>query len=352
MPNDDSKQNGKQEIPQEQQSMTTDEIVEADYEVLSPSDSDRSQQPEGGDRIEERGGFALSPPGRTPNDDSIEASSNDPGGTPDGKKFSAGYESQMATRIGEEDSDDDADHLRELHEGRHRSDGEHSVRESQRDKKRIAQGICSSLPFARHEQRDVVSLVEQLDLTRFGNQRSIPRVVLGAVIVVVDEHHRQSREDAEEFVTWSDEFRTLCAENGVKMSDLNTIKEKVREGIQSKGATLGPTNPRRDTSLSGPTSPRNLPDEYWDNIPAERWTVMAKRWENVPDEKKEAIPTEHRERVELLRRWEPWPDHDTNEGENNTSRSEPSAEIDEEELAKEVEALVEEMEADREVDSK
>lgn len=48
----------------------------------------------------------MTPPGRTRYDDSINALSDDTGGTEHGFLFSAGYESSMATRIGDEEADD------------------------------------------------------------------------------------------------------------------------------------------------------------------------------------------------------------------------------------------------------
>jgi len=313
MSNDDSEQNENREIPDAKQDITTEEIVEAEYEVLSPSESHKRSRSGTDDRPARRGPIEFAPPGRTRFDDSIEASSDDPGGDSEGKKFSAGYESHMATRIGDEAAGDGGERLRELHEGRHQSDDEHSTRESQRDKKRITQALCSALPLAPHEEEDTVAVIKQLDLTQFGNQRGISRVVLGAIIVVVDEHHRQSRVEPDEFVMWSEEFRALCDRHDVNMSDLSTIKETVRTALDSGEATIGPENPRRDTDLPEPTSPQDLPMEYWSNIDAQQLVSMAKSWEHAPDDVKEAIPPEYEERIRLLRKWQPWPDEDDQE---------------------------------------
>lgn len=137
----------------------------------------------------------------------------------------------MATRIGDEyASDEEADRLRKLHEGRHRTDGQHSTREHYRDKTRIAQALCSPLPLARHERREVVRIVEQLNLEKFGFHRAISRAVLGTIVVVVDERKRQFMEDPE-LVSRSDEFREVCDQHNVSMSDLSSIKKSAREAL-------------------------------------------------------------------------------------------------------------------------
>lgn len=262
---------------------------------------------EDSDRTPYRG--RLSPPGRTMYDDSIEASSDDVGGSDDGYTFSAGYDSQMATRIGdEENSDRYTRRLRELHEGRHQSDGQHSVRESQRDKKRISQAICSALPLASHERESVVTVVENLNLDRFGNQKGIPRVTLGVVAVVVDEQHRAEAEDSNEIVMWTDEFRTLCEKHEVSMSDHSTIKAKIREILETESVPMTSAPGKRDPALPGPTPLDERPDEFWEELSAEAWVSVARRWEKHPQEFQDAIPDEYREVVENLRKHEPWQD--------------------------------------------
>ncbi|MFC6907188.1 hypothetical protein [Halalkalicoccus tibetensis] len=125
----------------------------------------------------------------------------------------------MATRIGdEEDGDPRAERLRELHEGRHPSDGNPSVRESQRDKRRIAQAICSALPLADYEREIVVENVECVDMTRFGHQKSITRVTLGPVAVIVDQRLRSDVQCYEYLVSRSDEFRSLQEHHDISMT--------------------------------------------------------------------------------------------------------------------------------------
>jgi len=305
-----SKQTDMKKIPESEQDISTEEVVEQDYNVVQSSE----QQPNE-DKIDTRQPprhTAIEPPGRTRHSDSIEASSDNVGGDPQGHEYSAGYDSQMATRIGDEESSNEGDRLRTLHEGRHRSDGRHSLRESQRDKRRIAQATCSDLPLTTREQEEVVHIVEQLNLDRFGNQKAIERVVLGVVVVVVDEEHRQTLANPE-LVQWSDEFKRMRKNREVSMSDLSTIKQKIRELTEGGEIHVGPERPRRDPALPDPTSIEERPDGFWKSFTAEDITNMARRWGDAPGEWKQGIPEEFRKRINLLRRWEPWTDEEETE---------------------------------------
>lgn len=301
----DSGRDDLQPIPEAMQDIPTEEIVEADYDVVPSSAFEKDESP----RHDYHGFGAISPPGRTRHDDSIDASSESKDRSSQGHVYSAGYDSSMATRIGDENSSDNkADRLRQLHEGRHRSDGQHNVRESQRDKKRIAQAICSALPLNPHEHKMVVSVVENLDLTRFGQQKGLIRVILGVVAVVVDEQYRQVGDEVGEIISWTDEFRDICEKYDVLMSDLSTVKEKVRENPGQKIDLK-----RRDPALPDPTPKDELPESYWENQSPEYWTRVAKNWERTSDDHKEAFPDEYRDLVDRLCHWEPWSEEDDDE---------------------------------------
>ncbi|WP_226013590.1 hypothetical protein [Halomicrobium salinisoli] len=250
---------------------------------------------------------AISLPGRTPGEDSFDASSNDPDRGDVGYSFSAGYESQAATRIGDEETrDDKAEKLRKYHEGRHQSDGEHSAREAERDKKRVSQAICSTLPLAKHEREAVVNAVSNLDLDRFGNQKAIAKVTLGVVVVLVDEQHRADADDIDQCVSFSDEFRDVRDTHGVSMSDLSTIKRIAREQLEEQSVSTMPATKRRDPALPGPRGPRDLPRQFWDALPATEWVRIAQNWDDQPEAYKDSIPDDYRETIGLLRKWEPW----------------------------------------------
>lgn len=341
---DNSDNNGPVPIPKEVQEISTGEIIKADYEVVPPMDDD-SEDVQHRERVPPMG----PPPGRTYNDDSIDASSEGADRTEDGYSFTAGYDSSMATRIGTETSDDAyADRLRELHEGRHQSDGEHSVRESQRDKKRLAQAITSPLPLASHERDKVIHIVQNIDYTRFGQQKGIVGVTLGVVAVVIDERVR-SPKSLDEVVARSDEFRGVCDSNDISMSDLTTIKEKVREALEEGAVHIieGEGMVKRDPALPGPTPLKDRPDDYWENLSAEYWALLAKNWDNRLIIDKDAIPEEYRERIDQLRRWAPWEDEkETPEPDQQISESMQEDPTDRpllEEIEEEVEELLAEM---------
>jgi hypothetical protein len=336
---DSGEENDVQPIPEELQDISTEELVGADYEAVPPTATENDED----DRWGHRDVAAFNPPGRTRHDDSINASSEDPGGDAHEDAYSTGYDSPMATRIGDEDdSDDEAERLRELHDGRHHSDGDLSTRQSQWDKKRVAEAICSSLPLAQHESDKVLSVVESLDFSKFGQQKALERVTLGAVAVVVDERHRQHDDVDGDIISFTDEYREMCDSLDLSMSDLATIKRIVREAVDGGDATVWQREPRRDTHLPEPTPVDEYPDEYWDERHSEYWVRNAKAWSRVHDEFKGAIPAEYRTLIENLRKWEPWAD------EEDSGDHERDAESTSEELTNGdgIEELLDEIEAD------
>lgn len=326
-------------ISEELQDITTEELVESDYEVVPTSSTESGE----GDRNRQRAPGRRYPPGRTHHDDSISSSSEDPGGNEHEDAYSAGYDSPMATRIGDEgDSDEDAERLRELHEGRHRSDGNLSTRQSSWDKRRVAEAICSSLPLAANECEMVLSVVESIDFSKFGQQKGLEGVTLGIVAVVVDERHRQ-RDDVEgEIVSFTDEYRRACNSVDVSMSDLATIKDVVREALDAGDVVLSRGKPRRDIHLPEPTPTVEYPREYWEERSSQYWARIAKDWSKAPDDFREAIPEEYRSIIEGLRRWEPWED------ENDSADSDEDAESVHEKSSgmDDIEGILDELEAE------
>lgn len=190
--------------------------------------------------------------------------------------------------------------------------------------------------------------VEQLDFERFGYQKGIPRVTLEVIAVLVDDYHREIT-DLEQRVSWSDEFRSVANSHDVSMSDLSTIKEKIKEGVENGDIHVprGPERPRRDTVLPNPTPTDELPESYWDNLIPESWSQIAENWEELSEERKNAIPNRYRGRIQQLRRWVPWEnkDDDTKEPTENVTitSSDDGTEISEP-LEEEAKELLEEME--------
>jgi len=345
----------------DQQNISTEEIVDQDYEVVPKSAVEDS----GGGEDQKpkkpyRGPFTE--PGRTYLDDSVEASGGDPVGASDENPYSASYESKMATRIGDEEKgyDEKTKRLREMHEGRHQHDGEHALRESQRDKKRIPQALCSSLPLSSHEAQCVVNVVSNMNLDALGYQKAIPRATLGAVVVVVDENMREERaDDLEdmELVQWTDQFRACCDKHDVGMSDMSTLKQKVREALEEQSIPIQPGRAKRDPNLPGPSTLDERPDEYWEEKSAEFWTAVARSWEHQPDEFHEAVPDAYRDTVMALRQWEPWErGEEEDEPEERSTQDAPGVEEEDAEAAfedldeaveAEAEAMIEEMDEER-----
>jgi hypothetical protein len=173
----------------------------------------------------------------------------------------------------------------------------------------------------------VINTVENIDFSRFGHQKGIARVTLGVVAVVIDEHERETKLGTTEIVSWTDEFREMCRSNDISMSDLSTIKQKVREAVDDREVVKGPKRPKRDPLLPGPSSPDEYPDRYWAERSPEYWLELAEGWEMTPEDWREAFPEEYQRLVDLLRQWEPWeetpneiPDELTEEASNNGSQ--------------------------------
>lgn len=103
--------------------------------------------------------------------------------TPDA--YTVGYDATGDTRVGIGTSNGDIDRLIRMNEGRHRSDGNHGAREAARDKKRITQSFCSRLDVTPYQQREAVSIMGQLNLDRFGQQKRL-EVALGVIRFVVN----------------------------------------------------------------------------------------------------------------------------------------------------------------------
>ncbi len=290
-------------IPKEVQDISTEEIIENEYDVpLMSKDGASKSEPKTGTKHLP----APSPPGRTVYDDSIEASTEDLGGDKTGYNFSAGHEMSSATTVGKPDDPHYDEKLQRMNDGRHRSEGTLSHRQSRWDKKRITQAICSDLPISRRQKEKVVHSMEQLDLDRFGHQKAIERVCLGTVAVIVNQERVDLAGDEDvTLISWEEEFQTLCDKYGVSMSDLTTVKDIVREELNNEPPEPSNTGIRRDPNLPEP-DPAEKPDEYWQRKGSGYWVRLAKTWSFRDDNLKEAIPDEKQKIIDLLRRWKPW----------------------------------------------
>lgn len=234
------------------------------------------------------------PPGRSPNDDSINASTENLNNGDE--VYTAGYEMNSATSVGKPDDKNYDSRLQKINEGRHQTDGELSVYESKRDKKRIAQALCSALPITKLQQRTVVRLIEQLNLDRFGQQKAIERVTLGVIAVVVTEDRVEKNPEAT-WISWEDEFQDLMKQHDVSMSDLSTIKEIVRDEANKDTRQVSEQKPRRDPNLPGPSTRESLSIDGWDDLSEEFWESLGDDWSRISVGIRHTIPDQYREKI-------------------------------------------------------
>lgn len=178
--------------------------------------------------------------------------------------YTVGYDPDGSTRVGV-GAANRGTRLRRLirqNEGRHRSDGRHSTREAARDKKRVTQSFCSVLAVTAHQQREAVSIMGQLNLDRFGQQKRLEKIALGVIRIVVDLDRRRiffdgrdpSAVDMREIDISSyppslgddKRYRLLCAHHGVSDEDRFSVSRLIKDELQRIGY-FDDANDRRDS---------------------------------------------------------------------------------------------------------
>jgi hypothetical protein len=167
---------------------------------------------------------------------------------------STGYESDAATMVGKpSERDGRAARLQRVNEGRDRSDGRHSVRESRRDRTRIAQALCNSLDLPPGQRDEVLDYMQDLDLDRFGSQKAIPKVALAVIRHVVDTRRFEANPSDPDRIGDEDAFREALDAVGMDKGDLMTIsqvfKKWLRERKSAKERNHGVGFPGRDPNL-------------------------------------------------------------------------------------------------------
>ena len=209
-----------------------------------------------------------------------------------------GYEMDSATGVGiPKDDNYDAD-LQALNEGRHGSDGGHSARETERDKLRVTEALCSRLDLNPVEQEEALGVMECLDLNEFGAVGAIETVALGVIKVRVD-IMRVNRDEEAEWVSHSDTFREVRDHLNISMSDLNTVSARLNDilGGNPSRPMFAPTAGQRgpDPNLPGPTPISEQPSEYWDHVLQYYEDKSEEYWDEAPTELIENIPERHRD---------------------------------------------------------
>lgn len=103
------------------------------------------------------------------------------------------------------------------------------------DKPRFAGALATSLDLTESQTSEVYSIMSDLNLAVFGNQRRIETVALGVIVVVVnyDRFYRQQNPDATR-IAESPEFRRLMKELEVDYSDIGTAKRIVKRELKER----------------------------------------------------------------------------------------------------------------------
>lgn len=165
--------------------------------------------------------------------------------------YATGYDSFGETRIGIGTANGDTERLIRQNEGRHRSDGNHSKREAERDKKRITQSFCSSLGVTPYRQQRSISAMGSMNLDRFGRQKRIEKVALCTIKVVVDRDREQhflngkaaadldlSGVTPEQFpkkLEYNSQFQELCQQHDLPKDDRYSITQLVKREFKRIG---------------------------------------------------------------------------------------------------------------------
>lgn len=162
--------------------------------------------------------------------------------TPDA--YTTGYDEVADTRVGLITGAEGTATARQSrhNEGRHQSDGEHSTRESQRDKKRITQAFCSRLGVTEFQQQRAITAMGLMNLDRFGHQKRLTKVALVTIKVVV-EYDRSSLVDPQTMggdtslirLLNDDMFTTLLDQNNVSRSDVFSVSQLVKRELKKYG---------------------------------------------------------------------------------------------------------------------
>jgi len=103
------------------------------------------------------------------------------------------------------------------------------------DKPRFAGALASALNLSETHTSEVYSIMSNLDLTAFGNQRRIETVALGVIVVVVnyERFYRQQNPEADR-IAESREFRNLLKDLEINYSDIGTAKRIVKQELKKQ----------------------------------------------------------------------------------------------------------------------
>ncbi|WP_193365867.1 DNA-directed RNA polymerase subunit epsilon [Halorubrum californiense] len=160
------------------------------------------------------------------------------------EKYTTGYDAFGETRVGIGSAGGDVTKLIRHNEGRHRSDGNHSVREAARDKGRVTESFCSTLDLPSHQQRTAVAAMATMNLDRFGRQKRLEKVALATIKVVVEwDRSRRFPDDSLSDLDEDDlptrmlddpDYREILDQHDVSKADLYSVSQLVKRELKKE----------------------------------------------------------------------------------------------------------------------
>lgn len=176
-----------------------------------------------------------------------------------------------ATVIGRADApeNDLSERVRRLHDEEHPATTGHSTRMHYLDRLRTTHALCNAVDVTPWQRDLALGVMEEIDLTAFGQQRSIPKVALVVIRHVVDIERRAylglddldrgslSAERMEQLfeeyrrndITDEEPFRQLAAWYGLDTTSLNRLRRVLKEQLGETELTAYGRNPYRDPNL-------------------------------------------------------------------------------------------------------
>ncbi|NHN41831.1 DNA-directed RNA polymerase subunit epsilon [Halorubellus sp. JP-L1] len=166
------------------------------------------------------------------------------------EEYRTGYDATGETRVGIGTAKGDIERLVRQNEGRHRSDGEHSVREAARDKTRLTEAFCSAMGVTSFQQRRAMAAIATMNLDRFGRQKRLANVALATIRVIVERDRFRRYQEMDDLaslsadegprrVTDEEAFCELLGTYSVSRSDLISTSQLVKRELKREGFFTG-----------------------------------------------------------------------------------------------------------------
>ncbi|WP_255193287.1 DNA-directed RNA polymerase subunit epsilon [Natronobeatus ordinarius] len=182
-----------------------------------------------------------------------------------------GVVTPSATVIGRAESPGDelSESIRRLHDEQHPAMAGHSTRAHHLDRLRTTQALCNALELTPWQRDLALGIMDEIDLTAFGSQRSIPKVALVVIRHVVDLDRRRyfglddvdvsalSPKRMDELfaryrahdVTDEPTFERLAAQHGLDVTSLNRLRRVLQEQLEDDALPAFGRTPHRDPNL-------------------------------------------------------------------------------------------------------